>query len=282
MIDQEISIHIRSVDQRITAVCEVLGVFLATFTLIWLTALLPIGQNERRFLNYIIMVAFPLLILLITRRDLKTYGLTFHPLRDQLNIALAVLPLVLIDSAIYGWLLPKYIPNAIITWQGTLILSLTSIVFFVMIAWILRSKPSPALVFPALLISFPVAFLPSQLVSFLFYLLFLGPAEEFLFRGYIQSRLNAAFGRPFRFWGVSWGWGLVITSLIFGLMHVLNPFNPFLGEFDLYIWWGIWTVFGGLTFGYIREKAGSILPTALLHGLPQAIASLMFGFFAIR
>jgi membrane protease YdiL (CAAX protease family) len=126
------------------------------------------------------------------------------------------------------------------------------------------------------------AILPERLVSFLFYLMFLGPGEEFLFRGYIQSRLNVAFGRPFRFWGVSWGWGLVISSLLFGFMHILNPFNPFLGKFDLYIWWGVWTVFGGLIFGYVREKAGSILPPALLHGLPQAIASLFLGFFAIR
>jgi membrane protease YdiL (CAAX protease family) len=118
--------------------------------------------------------------------------------------------------------------------------------------------------------------LPESLTSFLFYLLFLGPGEEFLFRGYIQSRLNAAFGRPFSFWGVPWGWGLVIASLLFGFMHILNPFNPF------HIWWGVWTVFGGLSAGYIREKTGSILPPAILHGLPQAIASLMIGFFSIR
>jgi membrane protease YdiL (CAAX protease family) len=75
---------------------------------------------------------------------------------------------------------------------------------------------------------------------------------------------------------------LVITALLFGLMHVLNPFNPFLGRFDLYIGWGVWRIFGGLTLGYIREKAGSILPSAILHGLPQAIASLFFGFFGVR
>jgi len=69
---------------------------------------------------------------------------------------------------------------------------------------------------------------------------------------------------------------LAIASLVFGLMHILNPFNPF------HIWWGVWTVFGGLTLGYIREKAGSILPSALLHGLPQAFASLFLGFFSIR
>jgi len=124
--------------------------------------------------------------------------------------------------------------------------------------------------------------LPEHLVSFLFYLLLLGPGEEFLFRGYIRSRLNVAFGRPFIFWGVPWRWRLGITSLMFGFMHILNQFNPFLGRYDQYVWWGIWTIFGGLTFGYVREKAGSFLPSALFHGLLQAIVSLFFGFFAVR
>jgi hypothetical protein len=155
MMQQETSIHTHSIGQRIIAVFEVLVAFLATFILIWLTALV-------------------------------------------LPACLGLIPLM----------------------QGS-------------------------------------AILPERLVSFLFYLLFLSSGEEFLFRGYIQSRLNMAFGRPFRFWGVSFGWGLVLTALIFGLMHILNPFNPFLGEFDLYIWWGMWTVFGGLMFGYVREKVGA-------------------------
>jgi uncharacterized protein len=274
------------IDQRIIAVVEVLAVFLVTISLTKLTALLPIDQIERRFLNYILMLTFPLLLLLITRRDLESYGLSLHRLTDQLNITLAVFPVYAISGAITGWLLPALIPNAIIRWEGALILSIKSILFFVLIAWILRSKPSLTKVLPAFLCAIPLvqsgSILPERLVGFLFYLLFLGPGEEFLFRGYIQSRLNAAFGKPFTFWGVPWGWGLMITSLIFGFMHVLNSFNPFLGKFDLYIWWGVWTIVGGLGFGYIREKVGSIFPSALLHGLPQAIASLFFGVFAVR
>jgi CAAX protease family protein len=232
------------------------------------------------------MITFPLLILLVTRRNLQAYGLTFHRLKEQLDIALAGFLPIAINSAIYGWLLPLVIPNAIIRWEGALILSVTSMAIFIWIARILRAKPSLTLVFPVFLgvtmLAQGGALLPEKLVAFLFYLLFLGPGEEFLFRGYIQSRLNAAFGRPFKFWSAPWGWGLVIASLLFGLMHVLNPFNPFIGKFDLYPWWGVWTVFGGLTLGYVREKAESVLPPALLHGVPQAIASLFFGFFAVR
>lgn len=286
MLQQGISIQTYPFHQRVIAILEVTIVFLVTFSLIWLVDLLPLGQIERGFIKYAIMITIPLLILLLTRRDLKAYGLNFYRLRDQLDMSLVVLPVAAVQGAVVGWLLPRYIPNAVIRWEGALILSLVSMAFFFLIAWILRGKPSTALVLPACLGLIPMVqasnLLPERLVSFLFYLLLLGPGEEFLFRGYIQSRLNAAFGRPFSFWGVPWGWGLVITSLMFGFMHILNQFNPFLGNYDLYIWWGVWTIFGGITYGYIREKAGSILPPALLHGLPQAIASLFFGFFAVR
>jgi membrane protease YdiL (CAAX protease family) len=285
MKQQESSIHAHSVGRRVLAICEVLVVFLVTFIIIWLMALLPIGKIERNFLAYAVMIAFPLLVLLITRRDLKEYGLCFHQLRDQLNMTASIFPVVVIPEATAGGLLPLFIPNGIIRWEGALILSALSMACLVWTARILRRKPAMALALPALGL-LPLmqsgAILPERLVSFLFYLLFLGPGEEFLFRGYIQSRLNTAFGRPFRYGEVSWGWGLVIASLLFGVMHILNPFNPFLGKTDLYLWWGVWTVFGGLIFGYVREKAGSILPPALLHGLPQAIASLFLGFFAIR
>ena len=32
--------------------------------------------------------------------------------------------------------------------------------------------------------------------------------EEFFFRGYLQTNLNRAWGRPFSFLGVAWGWAL--------------------------------------------------------------------------
>jgi membrane protease YdiL (CAAX protease family) len=97
--------------------------------------------------------------------------------------------------------------------------------------------------------------------------IFVALGEEILFRGYIQSRVNEAFGRPYVFFGVNWGWGLIIGSLLFGIWHILNPFNPFIGQFDLMWQWGLWTFFLGLILGFVREKSGSVLAPAILHGL---------------
>ena len=113
--------------------------------------------------------------------------------------------------------------------------------------------------------------------AIVFYLFFVGFGEELKFRGYIQSRLNAAFGKPFRFIIVNYGWGSVIASALFGLMHVLNIGSLVGGRLELAWWWGFWTFFGGLVFGYVREKSGSIIAPAILHGLPQAIAYAFLG-----
>jgi membrane protease YdiL (CAAX protease family) len=116
------------------------------------------------------------------------------------------------------------------------------------------------------------------IVTFLFYALFVAFGEEILFRGYMQSRLNEAFGKPYRFFGVAFGWGAIIASILFGLMHV-GIFRWILGVNTLVtIAWGFWTFFAGLVSGYVREKSGGILAPAVLHGLPQAIAftTMMF------
>ena len=42
-----------------------------------------------------------------------------------------------------------------------------------------------------------------------------GLAEELLFRGLYQSLLNSALGRRWRFGGAEFGWGLLITSVLF-------------------------------------------------------------------
>jgi membrane protease YdiL (CAAX protease family) len=92
-------------------------------------------------------------------------------------------------------------------------------------------------------------------------LIFIGLSEEFLFRGYIQTRLNQVFEKPFALFSFNFGWGIILASLLFALMHVLSPGNP--GHWA----WGFWTFFGGFCFGVIREKGGSFIASGLVHGI---------------
>jgi hypothetical protein len=263
---------------RARAVIEVVLVFALTLLLIVVVTLSPVGAWERRithhpFLEYLVMAGLPLIILLITRRHLPSYGLSLRPARYHLDVAATAIVPVALTSAALG--LVDYTQ-----WSGALIISALKAAALVAVARLLRDKPAHGEEGIALGVALLVngAYRSGGLTAtralsaFAFYFLFLALGEEILFRGYIQSRLNEAWGRPFRFYGVPWGWGLVIASLLFGFMHVLNLGSLVQGHWQPEWWWGLWTFFSGLVLGFVREKTGSIAASSLLHGLPQALA----------
>ena|SRR2546422_3136032 len=59
-----------------------------------------------------------------------------------------------------------------------------------------------------------------------------GFGEEMFYRGYIQSRVDLAWGKPFRIAGVNFGAGLIVSSLLFGFLHALNTVDYFHRRFD--------------------------------------------------
>lgn len=273
--------------KKIAAILEVLGVFALIFFLFFLFRTTHLWKLQRtylksEFLNSALMFAVPIIVLLITRRNLSEYGLRFTNLKKQLVTALICLIPVAAANMTFSF----------VDWTsrtGALVLAADHVVLLVVLALLLRKEPPRALI-----IAFGIAFFgfiaffsfsrppvpgmwSEKLLKIVYYLFFVGFGEEMLNRGYIQSRLNAVFGRPFEFRGVKWGWGIVIASIIFGAGHLFNHFNPFLGEFNIMWWWASWTIFSGLVFGFLREKTGGILVPAIVHGLPLAVASYFFG-----
>ena len=108
--------------------------------------------------------------------------------------------------------------------------------------------PAPPLLGLQLAIGIPLAFL------------ILSPFQEFLFRGWIQPRLEAAVGR--------WA-GLLVTAVGFALWHVLPPFegSP-TSTLPVSSLEGILTTLGmGLLFGYILQRTRSIVAPWLAHAL---------------
>lgn len=265
------------------ALVEVVVVFALTLLLIALVGVSPVGTwgrqvLHRQFIEYAVMIAVPLLILVATRRNLADYGLSLRNPSYHLSIAgIALIP-VLIGSAPLAWVDEKQR-------TGALIMVGVEIAVLFAAAWMLRRHPtrneSGVVVGTVILIAFSSAAqqvsLGNAISAFIFYVLFLALGEELLFRGYIQSRLNEAWGRPFTFFGVNWGWGAVITSVLFGLMHVLNIGSLIMGNWQLTPWWGLWTFFGGFIGSFLREKTGSIAAPTIIHGLPQAIATAFLG-----
>jgi membrane protease YdiL (CAAX protease family) len=87
-----------------------------------------------------------------------------------------------------------------------------------------------------------------------------GPAEELAFRGFVQRGFENSFGKTV---------GLVVASVLFGLLHGLNSFRSILPV----------TVVS-LFLGYIWQKTdGNTTATAWMHGLYDAL-TLAIAFFA--
>lgn len=98
-----------------------------------------------------------------------------------------------------------------------------------------------------------------------FQLFFVGVGEELLYRGCFQGEFNRTFGRPFVLAKVHLGFGVLAASFLFGLGHLLNPFNPLTQARGL-----DWVMFGtsfviALVLGVVRERMDGLLTVALLH-----------------
>ncbi len=100
--------------------------------------------------------------------------------------------------------------------------------------------------------------LPAELFTLVAYqLFFVAIPEEFFYRGYMQTRLNEVLERRFLLFGIPFGHGLWITSLLFAFGHSLVVFR----------WWHFATFFPGLLFGLLRERTGGVMSGAFFHAV---------------
>jgi membrane protease YdiL (CAAX protease family) len=245
------------------------------------------------------MLLIPLaLIGLVARRNYAAYGLTLKDWKYNVDVGLTCYPVRMISFGGYG--LIALLRTSYLQPIGALILVITGLIEIGVILLIFRrhdqtghveraSQASPLGNFIVLvaLILFPIVLgfflrkLTVDVVSTVFWqVVFSGFGEELFYRGYIQSRINQEFGRPWKVMGVSFGPGLIVAALIFGLSHAFNDYIPSMGRYNLSWWWAVWTVVGGLFFGLVREKAGSIIAPGLAHGVLDAVgegAAVVFG-----
>jgi membrane protease YdiL (CAAX protease family) len=225
----------------------------------WELEILP-GQGLF-FLEYGAVLGMVLVLLAVTRRDWERYGITLQDGRRHLRVlAIGLLPVLALGGVLgmVNWT----------TLTGSLVVSGAAVGVLVVVAWALKDRESVGTVIPtlALVLVVPSALgvgaVGTAIIKTVYFYLLVGPAEEVLFRGYVQSRLNAVFEKPFRFFGVEWGWGLVMASALFGLWHVV------LSPLGVGAWWhGVWTFFAGLIFGYVRERSGGVLAASILHSV---------------
>jgi membrane protease YdiL (CAAX protease family) len=248
------------------------------------------GAAGLNFSTGSVMILFTLATILLCRRSFEEYGLTLSGWRYNLNVGLlwalltvaavvAIVRLSPIQPAPHG---PPDMARAIVFSSCELIATFLLAWFLMRERLLPRRMPAfLSLLTLAGLLALPLALAwysgrPLLNVSLMALWLFFGAGfgEEIFFRGYIQSRVNQSFGRPFRFLGVEFGLGLIVSSLLFGFIHVLNTVDYFNGRWDFAWWWGLTNFVTGLFYGCLREKTGSILPCAVHHGITDVLAEV--------
>jgi hypothetical protein len=222
---------------------------------------LPTGRLP--ILEYGVVLAAVLTLLLVARRPLIRQGIVPHDARRSLYVALAGLPFMLTLGgalSVTDWR----------NWSGALIISGVAVGLLVGAGWLLRDEEDRGRIIAlggvALLLPWAwravAGGISGVVLKTAYVYLLQASTEELLFRGYIQTRLNAAYGKPFVFFGVKWGWGIIVTSLLFGAWHVV------LRTADPQAWpHGLWTVFAGLLLCYFRERSEGVLASSVLHGV---------------
>lgn len=228
-----------------------------------------------------LFAGIPAFVIWITRRNWADYGVSLADWRTNLDIGIKGYLLRILSAG--GIMLTLWLKIGYTSIEGGTLIAVFDLVAILLLIGILnRQKPVASgrsnLIVTGLLLLLPilVAMVVNNLTlivvsTVIWQFLFSGFGEEFVWRGYLQSRLNQAFGRPYQVRGIQFGMGLIIASVLFGLAHAFNTYDPDIGFASLSWGWAIFTTTGGLFLGLIREKTGTLLAPGIAHGLPDAV-----------
>jgi len=273
------------------SIIEVIIVFALTSLLSWWLGaqLQSLGSEVRRWISGFIFIAISLIIMALTRRPWREYGLTLKDWRLSFDVGMTgyvarFIPLGVLFAVIL-------LGESYKSWLGGPIIFVAEIAGIWLLLTMLkrqdakdpsgdvrRSKVKNTIVLLGGLLLLPIVLsiftgrstlLVTSMV--LWQLIVSGFGEEIRYRGYYQSRVNQEFGKPFQIMGIRFGPGLIVSSILFGLVHAFNTFNPLIGQYDLAWPWALFTLMGGFFFGLLREKTDDVVACTIAHGGLDAV-----------
>jgi len=124
--------------------------------------------------------------------------------------------------------------------------------------------------FAAIALAFPSD--PASGEDVAFQLTVPGLEEEPCYRGILLYALYRAFTGRARFLGVDWGWGALLSCLLFGMAHAFGFSN---GHFSFDALTMALTALPSFIAVWLRLRTGSLLLPILMHNFGNAISMLI-------
>lgn len=221
--------------EKIKSALEILSVTAITISLLLILSKSNLFSPDSKYQQSIalaIWIYIPTIVILIHGRKFEEYGITLKGWKNSLLLTSITLLIVY----------PPY--------------------FIVFYLFEIFSKSA----------TFQLTLSQSFLTRFVFLTLFISLPEEYFFRGYLQTELNRLLGKKYRLFGVNFGFGLILSAILFGFVHYLFGAG----------WSGLLTMFAALLFGWLREQTGGILAPTLFHGFGNIIYVTLVESFQVK
>ena len=232
-----------------------------------------------------LMVALSIFMIISRGHDFRDMGITGDNWRKSFNYG------------IRGWwffIIPQYILTIILGMGASYSESLEiagllgGLIILLSFLMTRRSEVEPAtnkrLYLIAALLIFPIIikYLYDEvswrlLKRFIWNILVGSFAEEFFYRGFIQSTINLEFKRNWKFGKIRFGPGLLVSSLLYGLSRGLRTIKPWRGIYQISWSWTLFTFSVGFFYGLIRESSGDIIGSFAANSLIDAIGETLVG-----
>jgi membrane protease YdiL (CAAX protease family) len=259
------------------------------FSVLQIVLLLPDGVRslvrwENRafggsYFTGVLMVALGLFMIIFRRYEFNEIGVTTENWRTSVNYGAR------------GWIffmIPQFILSFILAWgvsyKDSIELAglLGGIVVIATFFMARRNEAKPVtntrlLVIVVVLLS-PLVFRliyedfsMGLLKEFIWNILVGGFAEEFFYRGYIQSSINNEYTRDWKLGKINFGPGLLVSSLLYGLSRGLRTIKPWRGAYPVSWSWTLFAFTVSFFYGLIRESSGDIIGSGTANSLIDAI-----------
>lgn len=231
------------------------------------------------YLTGALLIALPMFMVILNKYEFKRMGFSLEDWKRSLGYGL---------RGYLFFLLPQIAISLFLAWglgyrdfmASAVVLGLFILLMTVLMNRIdnLDGKLSSRLIFIVLLLISPFLlsiaydrFSTRLLIEFIWNIFVGGFAEEFFYRGFVQSSINLEFGRNWKIGETNYGPGLLISSILYGLSRGLRTLRPWNSKYSISWSWSVFAFTIGIFYGLIREKTGDIIGSGTANSLIDAI-----------